>query len=62
MARSHRRVAPAGGTTVFVTTHYMDEAEYSDELALINMGRLVAQGEPARVEKIPRFLGSFSAV
>ena len=40
----------AGGTTVFVTTHYMDEAEYYDQLALINKGRLIAQGEPARLK------------
>ncbi|MGM0693415.1 MAG: ABC transporter ATP-binding protein [Pseudomonadota bacterium] len=40
----------AGGTTVFVTTHYMDEAEYCDQLALINKGRLIAQGEPARLK------------
>lgn len=40
----------AGGTTVFVTTHYMDEAEYCDQLGLINRGRLIAQGEPARLK------------
>jgi ABC-2 type transport system ATP-binding protein len=34
------------GTTIFVTTHYMDEAEYCDELALIYRGKLIAQGEP----------------
>ncbi len=35
-----------GGVTVFVTTHYMDEAEYCDRLALIYRGRLVAIGTP----------------
>ena len=39
-----------GGTTVFVTTHYMDEAEYCDELALIYRGRLIAQGAPMRLK------------
>ncbi len=34
------------GTTIFVTTHYMDEAEYCDELALIYRGKLIAKGEP----------------
>ncbi|MGQ9693302.1 MAG: ATP-binding cassette domain-containing protein [Thermodesulfobacteriota bacterium] len=32
------------GVTVFVTTHYMDEAEYCDRLALINQGRIIALG------------------
>ncbi|HMM47322.1 MAG TPA: ABC transporter ATP-binding protein [Thiobacillaceae bacterium] len=35
------------GTTVFVTTHYMEEAEYCDELALIYRGRMIAKGRPA---------------
>ncbi len=36
----------ADGVTVFVTTHYMDEAEYCDRLALIYRGELVAVGSP----------------
>jgi ABC-2 type transport system ATP-binding protein len=36
-----------GGTTVFVTTHYLEEAEYCDRLALMNRGRLVALDSPA---------------
>ncbi|MCW8919622.1 MAG: ABC transporter ATP-binding protein [Gammaproteobacteria bacterium] len=40
-----------GGTTVFVTTHYMDEAEYCDELALIYRGRLIARGEPGELKR-----------
>ena len=36
----------AGGTTVFVTTHYMDEAEQCQRLAFISGGRIVAQGTP----------------
>lgn len=32
------------GTTVFVTTHYMDEAEYCDRLALIYRGKIIAEG------------------
>lgn len=35
------------GTTVFVSTHYMEEAEYCDRLALMNRGKLVALGTPA---------------
>jgi drug efflux transport system ATP-binding protein len=34
------------GVTVFVTTHYMDEAEYCDRIALIYRGRLIAEGTP----------------
>lgn len=36
----------AEGITVFVTTHYMDEAEYCDRLAMIYRGELVAIGTP----------------
>jgi ABC-2 type transport system ATP-binding protein len=35
------------GTTVFVSTHYMEEAEYCHRLALMNRGRLVALDSPA---------------
>jgi ABC-2 type transport system ATP-binding protein len=34
------------GTTVLVTTHYMDEAEHCDRLAMMNAGKLVAVGTP----------------
>ena len=36
----------AQGVTVFVTTHYMDEAEYCDRLALIYRGQIIAAGSP----------------
>jgi ABC-2 type transport system ATP-binding protein len=39
------------GTTVFVTTHYMDEADYCDRLALIYRGKLVAEGSPNELKK-----------
>jgi ABC-2 type transport system ATP-binding protein len=39
----------SGGTTVFVSTHYMEEAEYCQRLALMNRGRLVALDTPARL-------------
>jgi ABC-2 type transport system ATP-binding protein len=35
------------GTTIFVTTHYMEEAEYCHRLALMNRGRLIALDRPA---------------
>ncbi len=37
--------------TVFVSTHYMDEAEHCDWLALINAGKIVASGSPADLRK-----------
>ena len=39
----------AGGVTVLVTTHYMDEAEYCNRIALIDAGRLVAIGSPTEL-------------
>jgi ABC-2 type transport system ATP-binding protein len=38
------------GTTVFVTTHYMDEAEYCDRLGLIYRGQLIALGSPEELK------------
>ncbi len=40
-----------GGVTVFVTTHYMDEAEYCDRLALIYRGELIAVGTPDELKQ-----------
>jgi ABC-2 type transport system ATP-binding protein len=40
----------AEGVTVFVTTHYMDEAEYCNRLVLIYRGRIVAQGTPGELK------------
>ncbi len=37
------------GTTVFVSTHYMEEAEYCDRLALMNRGRIIANDRPAEL-------------
>jgi ABC-2 type transport system ATP-binding protein len=40
----------AQGVTIFVTTHYMEEAEYCDRLALIYRGELVATGTPGELK------------
>jgi len=40
-----------GGKTIFVTTHYMDEAEYCDRIALIYRGEMIALGAPAHLKK-----------
>jgi len=39
------------GKTIFVTTHYMDEADYCDRLALIYRGRVIAEGTPTELRK-----------
>ncbi len=39
------------GRTVFVTTHYMDEAEYCHRMALMHAGKIIAMGAPAAVRK-----------
>jgi ABC-2 type transport system ATP-binding protein len=39
-----------GGTTILVTTHYMDEAEQCEQLAFIQRGQLVAQGSPQDIK------------
>jgi ABC-2 type transport system ATP-binding protein len=41
----------AGGTTVFVTTHYMDEAEYCHRLSIMYQGRIVEMNSPAAIKK-----------
>ncbi len=41
----------AEGTTIFVTTHYMDEAEQCHRLAFIHDGRLVATGTPGDIKE-----------
>lgn len=39
-----------GGTTVFVTTHYMDEAEHCQRVGFVSDGRLVALGAPSALK------------
>jgi len=39
------------GITVFVTTHYMDEAEYCDRISIMNEGKIVALDTPENLKK-----------
>ena len=41
----------AEGTTVFVTTHYMEEAEYCHRLALMYRGKIIALGTPTELKR-----------
>ncbi len=44
--------AAAKGITVFVTTHYMDEAEYCDRVSIMVDGRIEAMDSPGRLKEI----------
>ena len=39
------------GTTIFVSTHYMDEAEHCGRLGIMNQGRLLALGSPSDLKR-----------
>ena len=43
--------AAHAGTTVFVTTHYMDEAEYCDRISIMVAGRIEAYGTPVELKR-----------
>jgi ABC-2 type transport system ATP-binding protein len=45
------RQMAANDVTVFVTTHYMEEAEYCNRLAFIDRGRLIALGTPTELKR-----------
>ena len=42
----------AGGTTIMVTTHFMDEAEHCDAIGFMYDGRLIASGAPADLKAL----------
>lgn len=42
--------AAGQGVTVFVTTHYMDEAEYCDRISIMNQGKIVEIGTPREIK------------
>ena len=39
------------GKTVFVTTHFMDEAEYCHRVGIMHMGKIIALGAPGRLKQ-----------
>ncbi|MBX7042519.1 MAG: ABC transporter ATP-binding protein [Ignavibacteria bacterium] len=40
-----------GGTTVFVTTHNLDEAEFCNRIVLLDAGKIVAEGSPMELKE-----------
>jgi ABC-2 type transport system ATP-binding protein len=46
------------GVTVLVTTHFMEEAEYCDRLAIMAAGRILALAEPAAIKAQARGAGN----
>ena len=46
-----RQVRSESGTTVFLTTHYLVEADDADQVCVINRGKIVALGTPAELRE-----------
>ncbi len=44
------RIRRENGTTVFLTTHYLEEAEQADQVCIINKGKIVTQGSPTEIK------------
>ena len=40
------------GVTVIITTHFMEEAEYCDRVAIMDEGRILAQGTPTEMRQL----------
>ena len=55
---SHINAMVGRGVTVVVTTHFMDEAEYCDRIALIYRGRMIAEGPPDSLKATARSLAN----
>jgi ABC-type multidrug transport system, ATPase component len=46
-----RSLQGENGTTVFLTTHYMEEAEKADDVTVIDHGRIAARGTPGELKQ-----------
>jgi ABC-2 type transport system ATP-binding protein len=44
------KVRRESGTTIFLTTHYLEEAEEADKICMINQGRILSFGSPQQVK------------
>lgn len=45
-----RQVRAESGTTIFLTTHYLEEAEGADNILIINRGQIVSAGSPQQIK------------
>jgi ABC-2 type transport system ATP-binding protein len=45
-----RQVRTEHNTTIFLTTHYLEEAENAEDVCIINKGKIIAQGTPASIK------------
>lgn len=45
-----QQIRQENGTTVFLTTHYLEEAEQADSICIMKKGRIVARGGPAQIK------------
>ncbi len=45
-----RQARAASGTTVFLTTHYLEEAEAADAVCVLARGQIIERGSPAEVK------------
>ena len=45
-----RRVRERSGTTIFLTTHYLEESEEADTVCIINRGTIISYGTPAHIK------------
>ncbi|HET7701662.1 MAG TPA: ABC transporter ATP-binding protein [Candidatus Limnocylindria bacterium] len=46
-----RTIRRESGTTIFLTTHYLEEAEEADHICIIDQGRIVSFGTPSDIKK-----------
>ena len=54
---THINAMVANGVTIMVTTHFLDEAEYCDRMALIYRGKMIAGGSPDELKERTRTSG-----
>jgi ABC-2 type transport system ATP-binding protein len=45
-----RQVRERSGTTIFLTTHYLEESEEADNVCIIHKGRIISYGTPAQIK------------
>jgi ABC-2 type transport system ATP-binding protein len=45
------RLGQEAGTTIFLTTHYLEEADPCDRVVIVDQGRIIAEGTPAELKR-----------